>query len=216
MIHSVRGALVLFVLTGIACTGAEKKIIDQYFSAVQKQDDQTLSSFAAVKFEEKVDSWTVGEVISDTKEPLPLPQLEAKVRESEAAIAENKAAATAYFSRKPNEVEQVREISKKSGTIPPKLASTAADWEKFHQKEKELRRRLSEAEAALEKEKRHLRMSVNATDDGMSDGEVETKKVQVTVKSNGQPQSYVVTLRRYLLKGKATRSRWVVSGLSKA
>ena len=48
-----------FGLLGAACGGGEGKVVDQYFSALAAGDNQTLTSFAAVEFPEKVDSYKI-------------------------------------------------------------------------------------------------------------------------------------------------------------
>ncbi len=63
-----RGAL-LMALAVVACGHPEKRVVDQYFNAVNAQDNQTLSSFAAVKFDKKVDRWSIVSVSPETKAP---------------------------------------------------------------------------------------------------------------------------------------------------
>ena len=49
----------------------EKSVVDQYFNAVNAKDTQTLSSFAAVTFDKKVDNWEIKETARrEQKTPL--------------------------------------------------------------------------------------------------------------------------------------------------
>jgi len=57
----------------VACGHAEQRVVDQYFNAVNAQDTQTLSSFAAVKFDKKVQRWSIVQVQPETRGPAPLP-----------------------------------------------------------------------------------------------------------------------------------------------
>src|SRR4029453_14842180 len=57
-----------------ACGHPEQKVVSQYFGAVNSKDEQTLSSFAVVGFDQKVDSWTITEVRPETRQPAPLPE----------------------------------------------------------------------------------------------------------------------------------------------
>ena len=60
MIKRGRVALAAVVaLAGVACGHPEKSVVDQYFNAVNAKDTQTLSSFAAVTFDKKVDRWAI-------------------------------------------------------------------------------------------------------------------------------------------------------------
>ena len=67
----------LFVVT-TACGHKDQRLVDQYFSAVNAKDNQTLSSFAAVGFDKKVDKWRIAKEGDEEKSPMPLPDLVAK------------------------------------------------------------------------------------------------------------------------------------------
>ena len=43
--------------------GAETSVVNQYFTALAADDTNTLTSFALVKFDQKVDSWKVVSVV---------------------------------------------------------------------------------------------------------------------------------------------------------
>ena len=86
-------AAAVLALLGAACGHPEKSVVDQYFNAVNAKDTQTLSSFAAVTFDKKVDRWTIKQTISEDKKPAPLPDLVQKAKEADAAVAANKKAA---------------------------------------------------------------------------------------------------------------------------
>ena len=52
---ALRGVFVVVAAAVVvACGHAEQRVVDQYFGAVNQGDDQTLASFAAVKFDKKV------------------------------------------------------------------------------------------------------------------------------------------------------------------
>lgn len=203
-------------LWAAACAGPEKKVVDQYFTAVNAKDNQTLSSFAVVSFEKKVDRWAITQTQPESRVPAPLPDLALKVKDGEAKLSQNKKDYMAYFNAQPTEVEQVRELLKKPGaTIPPKLKPYADEWQKFTQTEKDLKRALAEAKDAVEKEKRNVMLSVGQLDDVETlKGEMVTKSLELDLTVGGQAQPYVMMLRKYELQteGQAGRvmSRWVV------
>lgn len=216
---SDRGALRIALalgLAGAACGHPEKKVVDQYFLATNANDTQTLSSFAAVKFEKKVDRWSIASVGAESRVPAPLPDLAQKAKDIDAEMAENKKAASAYRNDHFAEVDQVR--STKDGKIPPKLQSVKADWDKFEQKDKELKKALAEAKDALEKERRNVALSVGDVNDVETlKGEMLSKDVELDLTIQGQSTPYVMTLRKYELEpagqGQRLISRWVVFGL---
>ena len=111
----------------------------------------------------------------------------------------------------------MRELKKKNAAVPASLAATSAEWDKYNEKDRDLKRQVAGAKADLEKEKRAVRLSVGDLD-GVEDlpGEVHTKTVDVEIVSKGQAKPYTMTLRRYELKreGAGRRdSRWVVQDL---
>jgi septal ring factor EnvC (AmiA/AmiB activator) len=211
----------LLVLTGLglalaACGHRDQRLVDQYFNAVNSKDNQTLGSFAAVGFDKKVDRWRIAKESDEEKAPIPLTDLIAKQKELEKAVAENKKAATAYSMDHYAEVDQVREARKAGKPVPAKLQAVAAEWDKYNQKDRDLKKALADATAAVEKEKRNLERSLGPTEnaEGLS-GDMVTKRLDLVLTINGEDQPYVMTLRKYDIKGSA-RPRWVVQDLKPA
>jgi septal ring factor EnvC (AmiA/AmiB activator) len=210
-------ALVLTVLAA-ACGHPEQRVVDQYFNAVNAQDNQTLSSFAAVKFSQKVDKWTITSVGQESKAPAPLPELVKKVKQIEAQIQANKKEANAYALENLAQVDRVRELQRKDAKIPPNLAAVAARWDEFNQKDRELKKAQAEAKDAADREKRDVQLSVGEVADIESlSGEVTTKPVELQLTLKGEPQNYTMGLKRYNLQssGQTGRmmSRWVIHSL---
>ena len=46
-------------VAGLACSSPESKVVDQYFNALKANDQNTLTSFAVVAFDQKVDAWKI-------------------------------------------------------------------------------------------------------------------------------------------------------------
>jgi septal ring factor EnvC (AmiA/AmiB activator) len=211
----------LLVLTGLglvlaACGHRDQRLVDQYFNAVNSKDNQTLGSFAAVGFDKKVDRWRIAKESDEEKAPIPLTDLIAKQKELEKGVAENKKAATAYSMDHYAEVDQVREARKAGKPVPSKLQAVAAEWDKYNQKDRDLKKALADATAAVDKEKRNLERSLGPTEnaEGLS-GDMVTKRLDLVLTINGEDQPYVMTLRKYDIKGSA-RPRWVVHDLKPA
>ena len=59
-------------VAGLACSSGESKVVDQYFGALKANDQGTLTSFAMVAFDQKVDDWKIvaegAEVVRVTEE----------------------------------------------------------------------------------------------------------------------------------------------------
>jgi hypothetical protein len=213
-----RAALAILALgAAVACSGhPEKSVVDSYFNAVNAGDNQTISSFAVVNFDKKVQRWNIKKTLEETKTPVTLPDLVVRVRDTEKAIADNTKAARAYNDGHFKELTDVKALAK-GAPVPARLQPVAAEWEAFNKKDRELKKALAEAKDALEKEKRMVGLSVGATDDveGLT-GDVVNKKVLLGLTIDGQERDYVMTLRKYDVKGAGGRSRWMIQGLSPA
>jgi hypothetical protein len=204
----------------VACAAPEKIVVEKYFQAVNTGDNQTLGSFAAVTFDKKVDNWSIKRTVSENTEAAPLSGLLKKQKEVEGQIADNKREYTSYNLEHTAEVTEVREARKSGDKVPAKLSAVAADWEKFTDKEKELKKALSEAKSAVEKEKKAMTLSIGNVDDfeGL-EGELKTKQIELELTIGGTPESYLMTLKKYEMKSGGTArviSRWIIANLQKA
>ena len=203
-------------LTLTACGHREQRLVDQYFNAVNAKDNQTLGSFAAVGFDKKVDRWRIAKESDEEKGPMPLTELATRQKELDKALADNKKAATAYSMDHYAEVTQVRDARAAGKPVPAKLGAIAAEWDKYNQKDRDLKKQLADATAGVEREKRNLERSLGPTEntEGLS-GDMLTKRLDLVLTINGQDQPYVMTLRKYDIKGSA-RPRWVIQDLKPA
>jgi hypothetical protein len=212
-------ALALAV-AGIACGGGESGVVNQYFTALNAGDTNTLSAFAAVIFDKKVDKWKVVSVGEEAQGPVTLPDLVAKQQELAAAQAQNMKDYRAWGNDlemypKLNRVKELRKDEKK---IPKSLQEIADKYDVFDAKNKELSDQLADAKRAVENEKRNTQLSVGLLDDiETMDGEVFSKTLDLDLTIDGQVQPYVMGLRRYKLEaeipGMRIVSRWVVETL---
>ncbi len=223
---SERGAALLIVLgtavVGAACGGPEQRVVEQYFNALKANDTQTLTSFALVAFDKKVDSWKITGTEPDTKAPAALPDLAKKVRDLEGQLAANKKASQNYANEEEGkrflQIQQVKDVQKKNGKVPANLAAVAAAWEKFNDKDRDLKKAVAEAKDLVEKEKRRVVLSLGQVEDVENQpAEVTTKKVDLNLTIAGEAKPYVITLRKYDLtgdKGPRVVSRWIVESVA--
>jgi hypothetical protein len=208
-------AITALAVVAAACGKPEKLVIENYFRAVKQGDSQTLSSFATVGFDKKVDDWSIVGTISPNEVPAPLPELTQKMKDAEAAVTQNRREITNYNLDHTIEVDQVKEARKSGGKVPARLQGVAETWDKFIQKDKELKRALSEAKSKVDKERQALTLSVGAIDFDSLTGTLVTEQIDLLVTVEGKQQPYLMTLRQYQLKGGGgvkPLSRWVVTG----
>ena len=214
---TARLALGALVALAAACSPPEKAVIDQYFNALRAGDNQTLSSFATVKFDKKVDKWAITGVAAEEKRPAPLADLLQKVKDADKAGAEAKKAAQAFNLDHYNEVDQIKEARKGGKGVPPKIADLAKKWDELTDAYKDSQKALGDAKEAVDKEKAVVRLSVGDLDDIESlTGDVTEKKVELSLNIGGADVPYVMSVRKYDLKrekGPAPLSRWVVTSL---
>jgi len=212
------GAVLAVAVLSVACGhGSEGRVVDQYFNALRANDDATITSFAAVRFDKKVDAWKVKGVSPETRSPASLPELAKKVTDLETELAANKKAAGAYSLEHYGDIDKVKELQKAGKPVPGNLKDVAEKWAQFNEKDRELKRALAEAKNAVEKEKRNVTLSVSQQDDVEKlTGDMVSKQVDVDITIGGQVQPYVITLRKYELAGGSSGrmvSRWVIQNI---
>ena len=207
-------------IAGIACGGAETSVVNQYFTALNANDVNTLSSFANVRLDKKVDAWKVVSVSPETRGPATLPELVAKQQELEAELAQNLKAYRAWGNDLEiyPKLERIKKLRDDEKDVPGSLQEIAEKYDAFNATDKELKGKVADAKQAAENEKRNTQLSVGLLDDlEAMGGEVVSKTVDVDLTIEGQVHPYVMGLRRYELvsevPGMRIVPRWVVDTL---
>ncbi len=96
----------------------------------------------------------------------------------------------------------MREVRSKGGKMPADLQAIADKFDAFQAKDRELKKAVADAKAAVEREKRNVALSVGQADDIESlTGDVLSKDVDLNLTIGGQVKPYVMTLRKYELTG---------------
>ena len=213
------GVALGLAMTGFACSSAESNVVNQYFTALKANDQNTLTSFAMVAFDQKVDDWKVVSIGTETKAPVTLPDLVKKQKELEAEQAENLKAFRAWGNDLAvyPKLDQVKSARQENRKISAALQPIADKYDEFNDKDRELKKVLAETKTAVEREKRNVTLSVGQQEDVETmTGEVVSKDVELSLTIDGQARPYVMTLRKYELSGGAGPrmiSRWVVQSL---
>jgi hypothetical protein len=213
-----RAALVILctAVASAACGHPEQRIVDQYFNALKQNDQQTITSFAMVAFDKRVDNWKITGGAPETRSPAVLPDLARKVGELETELAANKKAAGAYSLEHYADIEKTKDAQKAGKPVPKGLADVAEAWAKFTDKDRDLKKQVAEAKAAVEKEKRNVALSVGQVADiEKLTGKMVEKQLDLDLTIAGEVKPYSMTLRKYEMTGGTGRmvSRWVVQQL---
>jgi hypothetical protein len=207
-------------LAGMACGGAESSVVNQYFTALNANDTNTLTSFASVTLDTKVDSWTILSASEETRAPAPLPGLVVELAELEAALDQNKKDYRAWGNDLEvyPKLERVRKLRKDEKKIPKSLQPIEEKWDGFNARDQELKAEVAAAKQAVTAETRNAHLSVGQRD-GITTlaGEVVSKTVALDLTIDGQVQPYTMGMRKYELEddgsGGRMVSRWVVYSL---
>ncbi len=205
-------------IAGLACSSTETNVVNQYFTALRANDQGTLTSFAMVAFDQQVDDFKVVSVGPGTTTPATLPDLVKKAAEVETQQKANEKEYRAWGNDLAiyPKLDRMREVRAKSGKMPADLQPIADKFDEFQAKDRELKKAVADAKAAVEREKRNVVLSVGQADDVEAlTGEVLSKDVDLNLTIGGQVKPYVMTLRKYELTGGTGRmvSRWVVQSL---
>lgn len=214
-------AAVGLALAGLACSSAESKVVDQYFTALRANDQNTLTSFAMVAFDQKVDDWKITSEGPPVTGPATLPDLVKKQKDLQAEFDKNTRDARAWGNdlKIYPDLEKVREARQKNAKIPAALQPIADKWDGFQNEDKRLRRAIAEAKAAVEREKRNVSLSIGQVEDVENlAGEVTQRDIDLDLTIAGAVKPHTMTLRRYDLKGAEggprMMSRWVIQSLT--
>ena len=213
-------AAAAFAALTIACGNQETQVIENFFRAIQAKDNQTVSSFAVVQFEQEVKSWKVKSVGEEQRTPAPLAGLAKALKDADEAAAQNKKDASAYFNAHPLEVDKVKPLVESGGKIPANLQKTAEDWKKFGDLDRDLKEKMANAKQAYEREKRLVIMSVGSagTPDTLA-GDVVIKTAMVDIEADGDVKPYAIQLRKYDVApaGQSAKvmSRWLIYSITK-
>jgi hypothetical protein len=203
-----------------ACSRPEANVVNQYFTALRANDTNTLTSFAAVQFDKKVDDFKIVSIGPETKTPATLPDLVAKQKDVEAQLAANTKEARTWGNDLDiyPKLDQVRSLEQKGAKIPANLVPIQEKWKVFNDKDRELKKAVAEAKEAVQHEKRLVGLSIGQVDNMETlKGDVTTKDVELNLTIDGQAKPYTMTLRKYDVSGDTgTRliSRWVVYSLA--
>jgi len=206
---------------GLACGSAESKVVEQYFTALRANDQNTLTSFATVAFDQKVDDWKITGEGDEVKAPAALPELVKKQKELQAQLDQHTKDARTWANdiKVYPDLDKVRTALSKGEKVPAGLKPIADKWEALQAEDRRLKKAVAEAKGAVEREKRNVAMSIGQVEDIESlTGEMVSRDIDLNLTIGGTPKPYTMTMRRYDLKGGSgggrMMSRWVIQSLT--
>ena len=212
------GIILAAALVLAGCGHPEQRVVDQYFGAVNAGDNQTITSFAAVKFDKKVEKWKIVAVSPEVTAEAPLPGLVKGLADAQTAYDTEKKQITRLANENYTDYQQVTEIEKKGGKIPANLQDMHDKLEGWKKRDKELKQQIMASTAAADAERRIVQLSMGSTVEGLDTvpADVASKDVELLLTVAGQPESWVMHLKKYTPKessGQRVISRWAIAGL---
>jgi len=201
---------------GLACGSAESKVVEQYFTALRANDQNTLTSFATVAFDQKVDDWKITGEGDEVKAPAALPELVKKQKELQAQLDQHTKDARTWANdiKVYPDLDKVRTALSKGEKVPAGLKPIADKWEALQAEDRRLKKAVAEAKGAVEREKRNVSMSIGQVEDMESlTGETVTRDIDVNLTIGGTAKPYTMTMRRYDLKGGSGGGRMMSRGV---
>jgi len=206
---------------GLACGSSESKVVEQYFTALRANDQNTLTSFATVAFDQKVDDWKITGEGDEVKAPAALPELVKKQKDLQAELDKHTKDARTWANdiKVYPDLDKVRTALSKGEKVPAGLKPIADKWEALQAEDRRLKKAVAEAKGAVEREKRNVAMSIGQVEDIESlTGEMVSRDIDLNLTIGGTPKPYTMTMRRYDLKGGSgggrMMSRWVIQSLT--
>jgi hypothetical protein len=213
------GVALGLAVAGLACSSAETNVVNQYFTALRANDQNTLTSFAMVAFDQKVDDWKVVTVGPETRTPATLPDLVKTQKDLETQQKANEKEYRAWGNDLAvyPKLEEMRAARAKGAKLNSSQQAVADKFDAFQAKDRELKKAVSDAKTAVEREKRNVALSIGQAEDvEMLTGEMLSRDVDLSLTIGGAAKPFVMTLRKYELTGGTGPrrvSRWVVQSL---
>jgi hypothetical protein len=214
-------AVAAALAASLACSSAESKVVNQYFTALRANDQNTLTSFAMVAFDQKVDDWKIVAEGAPSTTPATLPDLVKKQKDAQAALETHTRDARAWANdlKVYPDLDKVRTARQKGDKVPASLKPVSDKWDALQAEDRRLKKELDDAKAAVAREKRNVTLSIGQVDDLESlTGEMVSRNIDLDLTIGGAVKPYTMTLRRYDLKGTSgggrMMSRWVIENLA--
>src|SRR3990172_2715881 len=102
--------------------------------------------------------------------------------------------------------------------MPPAVSAVAETYQQYTKKDQELKKGVAQAKEAVDRERHLVGLSLGQLPDlDTLEGEVLQKQLDLELTIGGQPQVWVMTLRRYNMTrpgaGPRVLSRWIIQDL---
>lgn len=194
--------MALVSLQIVACAGSEEELVDRYFAATQRGDNQLVAALSMVSFPQEVVSWETLEVVDLPNEPYRVPILRQNVEDAEDARDAQYKALGEFRQEHFDDLMRIqnRTLDEPEYRFSGRLGELQEQWERQRQERRDVVSRLHAAQVELEQEIRRVNKSLQReSSPEYLTGETLKKAVIVRVTTPGAEVTYRITLVRYEL-----------------
>lgn len=205
----------------LGCAGPEQEVLDRYFTASQRGDNETVAALSMVAFPDEVASWNVLEIGAERSEPYRVPELRELVAQAE---DERDAQFKVFGEFRQQNYDTLRRIGARLGEepdyhFPGKLGELQDTWEAFRSERRQVVAKLHDAEMALEQEIRRVTKSLQReSSPEYLTGGTRNKDARVRVTTPAGDAHYTVTLTQYELENQfdaLVPARWIITAVER-
>jgi hypothetical protein len=216
---SLFAVILLLCFLSSCSSNPEKQLLQRYFSALQLNDNATLSTMAIEPVAMETGSWEIISVSEEVVEEFKLPEMskeEARLKKELEDHVGVTLDARDTWDNAVYEGERARTRAAKRAA-QKKADELKVKYDEVLDEHKELQKDYNEAKAAAAKEEEIATFSLGTGEmPTIRDftGEVHKKDVDVKTEGESGVKNYRVNLRRYILKDETTgvthRGRWII------
>ena len=216
------------LLAGCGAGGAERGLIQSFFTAARFDDRATLGNIGMVSFDPQEDgsvsSFDVESVSEEQRRPLRIRDLFDALTQTQADEQDHAVRMKAFQDENLEAIGRVIEAERANEDVGPRDQEVQEAWNRWRMDSQDHSRAVADAGAALGEESEIALVSVfdpnNPVDVQQYDGELLTKEVTIdaTVDQEGssEQRTMVITLQKVELGSgeEMVDGRWVISGIS--
>ena len=204
----------------VGCRSTEQELIDRFFAASQRGDNETVAALSMVAFPEELTEWRVLGIGGAQQSPYEIPELRKAVEEAEDARAAQFKGFGAFRQENYDDLARIQRQLRQNPEqeFPGRLGELQTAWDNYRGERKDIVARLHRAEQELEEAFRRVTKSLQReSSPEYLVGETVQKRARVRVSTNDGDRFYWVTLTRYELRNQfdaVVPARWIITEIA--
>jgi len=203
----------------VSCGGAEQQVVTTFLTAVQGNDEATLSGVSLVKFPGSVASWEILEVGPESKEPFLLAEIRKEFVGLEKEIEINNERHSNFLSDNAKKAEEYQRRLQRDPEykFTGEMADFQAELEARIAAQKELEEKLEKVRQRIIGLRDAAGLSMNTAVNDNFQGDVKGRVVRLKVNDGSEEKIYSIVIRRYELsdpeRNLTPMARWIITDI---